>query len=225
MREILAKNSGYIFRNFVREVIVVRPANIRSHPKNCSMFKNLAPYQWAGAALAGVIVLLTIVSLRFPGVLPAFLNFGFIAGFSTVLYLACSLEIYLLGREFADGHLFPMRNLTFFAGLVTFVAFPFTALYAVIGGEYLVSAYTIILLPVFLYMCLRALFYVRLNAVQFAAKIGLRPTVHIARFDITEVREDERGLTVFGGEGQEVHLFPAFFFGRQWARLRAELLG
>ncbi|MEL7163389.1 MAG: hypothetical protein AAFN92_21710, partial [Bacteroidota bacterium] len=142
----------------------------------------------------------------------------------TMKKVALRMEIGILFRDYRRGHLFPLRNATFFIVCLSVIAIPLLALYEIFVGPYLQTT-TLLLIPVFLWMCTQNLFRVRIDNVSFLAKMGFRAPTEVPLFRITKVEEDERGIDVVTDEGKTVRLLRPFFFPAVWEQLRERLRG
>lgn len=184
--------------------------------------KKPAPYKmigWASSLLVivGVVYVSQFTEGHFPSIL-----LGFLATCSVAVMLMFLLETYRLYNDYEAGHLFPMRNLTFFIVCLSFIALPVLGVYGMVTGTTLGAANTL-LVPVFLWLIVNNLFYVRLDSVGLASKSGFFTSKYIPLFEITEVKESEGSLVISQAEGPDIRLFSAFFFGKNWATLRDRL--
>jgi len=135
-----------------------------------------------------------------------------------------ALEAYRLYKDYDEGYLFPMRNLTFFIVCLSFVALPVLGIYGMVTGSTLGAANTL-LVPVFLWLIINNLFYVRLDSVGIASKSGFFTSKYVPLFEITEVKESDGSLVVSQAEGPDIRLFKAFFFSAGWETIRERLGG
>lgn len=191
---------------------------VNSTPKK----KKTAPYKMIGwinafVVLIGVFYVSQFMDGRFH---PAIL--GFLIASSVALLLMFVLEVYRLYKDYDDGHLFPMRNLTFFIVCLSFVALPIMGVYGMVTGSTLGAANTL-LVPVFLWLIANNLFYVRLDSVGLESKSGFFTSKYVPLFEITEVKESEGSLVVSQVEGTDIRLFKAFFFSAGWEAIREQL--
>lgn len=190
------------------------------------MFKNIPPYQrigWYGS-IALVITVAYYYQFRV-GELSGFWDAFFqtlMIGFSAAVLLMAALEISTLIKDYRSGYLFPMRNATFFVVCLSVIALPVIGLYQLFGGEGFHPS-TVLLIPVFLWMCVRNLFRVKIDHVSFMAKTGFRPPLEVPLFRIASVTEDDRGINITTDEGKEVRLLRPFFFPVIWENLRERL--
>ncbi|MEM9260497.1 MAG: hypothetical protein AAGA62_12680 [Bacteroidota bacterium] len=190
------------------------------------MFKNMPPYQrigWFGSILL-VITVAYYYQFR-SGELSGFWDAFFhtiMIGSSLVVLLMAVLEIGTMVQDYRQGFLYPMRTMTLFVSALTLLAMP------ILLVGYLLEAFifhpsTMLLLPVFLYMCIRAIFRVRIDNVSLYAKVGFRPAYDLPLFGIQRVTETERNITIETSEGQQIVLLRAFFFPTIWEKLRERL--
>jgi len=114
-----------------------------------------------------------------------------------------ALEAYRLYKDYDEGYLFPMRNLTFFIVCLSFVALPVLGIYGMVTGSTLGAANTL-LVPVFLWLIINNLFYVRLDSVGIASKSGFFTSKYVPLFEITEVKESDGSLVVSQAEGPDI---------------------
>lgn len=147
---------------------------------------------------------------------------GFLIACSATILLMFVLEVYRLYKDYSEGFLFPMRNLTFFIVCLSLVALPVMGVYGMVTGTTLGAANTL-LVPVFLWLVVNNLFYVRLDSIGIEAKSGFFTSKYIPLFGITDVEESEGGLIVSQEEGPSIRLFRAFFFSAGWATIRERL--
>ncbi|TXF89927.1 hypothetical protein FUA23_08185 [Neolewinella aurantiaca] len=184
--------------------------------------KKPAPYKTIGwvsafAVVIGVFCVSQFASGQFhPAVL------GFLVFCSVAVLLMFALEVYRLYKDYAAGYLFPVRNLTFFIVCLSFIALPAMGIYGMVTGTTLGAANTL-LVPVFLWLVVNNLFYVRLDSVGLESKSGFFTSRYVPLFDVTNVEESEGGLIVSQAEGPDIRLFRAFFFGAHWKVLRERL--
>jgi hypothetical protein len=184
--------------------------------------KKPAPYKMIGWINALIIVIGVFCVSQFmegrfhPAVL------GFLAACSVVLLLMFALEVYRLYNEYSGGHLFPVRNLTFFIVCLSFIALPVMGVYGMVTGTTLGAANTL-LVPVFLWLVVNNLFYVRLDSVGIESKSGLFTSKYIPLFAITNVEESDGSIVIAQEDGPSVRLFKAFFFASGWETIRERL--
>lgn len=188
------------------------------------MMQHLAPYQKIGLAAALLVVVLVVWMYQFRTDLPAAWMLWSAGGFSGLAFLSGVMEAAVLYREYRRGHLFPMRNATFFMAAFTLLAYPLVLIYQLIGQPFLHLG-NLLLVPVLLLFLLRGLFKVRMDDVQFAAKTGFRAPYRVPIYRIVSVEVTDRRIVVTSDEGREIHLLRAFFFARHWATLRKKLEG
>lgn len=167
----------------------------------------------------GVMYVSQFAEGRFPPIL-----LGFLATCSVAIMLMFALEAYRLYKDYDEGYLFPMRNLTFFIVCLSFVALPVLGIYGMVTGSTLGAANTL-LVPVFLWLIINNLFYVRLDSVGIASKSGFFTSKYVPLFEITEVKESDGSLVVSQAEGPDIRLFKAFFFSAGWETIRERLGG
>ena len=184
--------------------------------------KKTAPYKTIGWVCSLLVIIGVMYATQFAdGQFPTVL-LGFLATCSFAVLLMFALEAYRLYKDYEEGYLFPMRNLTFFIVCLSFVALPVLGVYGMVTGSTLGAANTL-LVPVFLWLVVNNLFYVRLDNVGLESKSGFFTSKYVPLFAITEVKESEGSLVVSQEEGPDVRLFGAFFFGAHWATLRERL--
>ncbi len=190
---------------------------------NSSPKKNKpAPYKKIGWVSACAVVIGVFYTSQFlEGRFPSFL-LGLMTAASLAVLLMFALEVYRLYKDYEDGYLFPMRNLTFFIVCLSFIALPVIGIYGMVTGNTLGAANTL-LVPVFLWLMVNNLFYVRLDSVGLESKSGFFTSKYVPLFEITEVEEREGSLTVSRAEGAEIRLFKAFFFPAGWEKVRERL--
>lgn len=187
-----------------------------------SFQQKIPPYKsigWTSAVtvMLGVLYVTQFAEGRFPDFL---LGLLLVCSFVTLLMFA--LEIYRLYQLYQEGQLFPMRNLTFFTVCLSFVALPLLGVYGFVTG-FTLGAANSLLVPVFLWLMVNNLFYVRLDSVGLETKNGFFNNKYIPRYEITGVEETEGNLVVSQAEGPAIRLFRAFFFEAHWATLRNRL--
>lgn len=181
-----------------------------------------APYKKIGWISSFVIVAGVFYTSQFmEGQIPSALM-GFLVASSVALLLMFSLEVYRLYTDYDAGHLFPMRNLTFFIVCLSVIALPVLGVYGMVTGNTLGAANTL-LIPVFLWLMVNNLFYVRLDSVGLESKSGFFTSKFVPLFEITGVEENGGSLTVSQREGPDVRLFKAFFFPAGWEAIRERL--
>lgn len=186
------------------------------------MFKKIPPYQligWAGSIL--VVLLVGYFYQLHDGTVGGFWM-GLMSAASFAVLLMAALEIWSLVNDYQQGHLFPMRNATFFLTGLTIIALPVLGVYAAINGQALEPS-TLLLIPVFLFMMVRNLFRVKIDSVALEAKTGFRAPFYVPLFDITKVEETPGGINIQTAEGKEIRLLQAFFFPGIWGKLRERL--
>jgi uncharacterized membrane protein YobD (UPF0266 family) len=186
--------------------------------------KKAAPYKVIGwisslVVVVGVFYVSQFQEGRFPSVL-----LGFLVGCSLAALLMFALEVYRLYKDYDAGYLFPMRNLTFFIVCLSFVALPVMGVYGMVTGTTLGTANTL-LVPVFLWLVVNNLFYVRLDSVGLESKSGFFTSRYVPLFEITKVEASDGSLIVSQTEGPNIRLFKAFFFSAGWAAIRTRLEG
>lgn len=147
---------------------------------------------------------------------------GLMAALSFTALLMFALEVWKLVDDYQSGHLFPMRNATFFVVCFSVIALPVLGVYGAVTGQSL-EASTTLLVPVFLFMAVRNVFRVTLDGVGLEAKTGFRAPTYVPLFDITRVEETDRGIHIHTAKGKDIRLFRAFFFPANWERLRERL--
>jgi len=167
----------------------------------------------------GVIYASQFLEGRFPSML-----LGFLAACSVAVLLMFALEVYRLYNDYVAGYLHPMRNLTFFVVALSFIALPVLGIYGMVTGNTLGAANTL-LVPVFLWLLVNNLFYVRLDDVGLESKSGFFTSKYVPLFEITGVEESAGSLVVTQAEGTDIRLFKAFFFPAGWAAVRERLSG
>lgn len=148
---------------------------------------------------------------------------GLMAAISFAVLLMAVMEIWILVTDYQKGHLFPMRNATFFLTGLTIIGMPILGIYAAVTGQALEPS-TLLLVPVFLFMLVRNLFRVKINSVALEAKTGFRAPAYVILFDVTKVEETEGGINIHTAEGKEIRLLRAFFFPAMWEKLRERLM-
>ncbi|MBC6996375.1 hypothetical protein QWY85_20170 [Neolewinella lacunae] len=190
------------------------------------MFEKMPPYQrigWlASVLLVGIVIY--YYELR-SGPLSAFWNsfvLALLCGCALAVLLMAGLEIAGLVREYRQGTLFPLRNVTFFVVCLSVVALPALAVYGLLGGQGLHES-TYPLLPVFLWMFLRNLFLVKIDGVGLETKLGFRAPEYVPLFHITDVQQEEHRTTITTSAGKRIELLRVFFFPAIWARMQVRL--
>ena len=181
-----------------------------------------APYKTIGWLNAVVVVLGVVYATQFAGGKFAPWLLGLIGLSSVVVLLMFALEVYRLYRDYDRGHLFVMRNATFFIVAASVVFVPLLGLYGLFTG-YTIGVANLLLLPVFLWLIVNNLFFVRLDSVALQTKNGFFSSRNVPLFDITRVEESDGSLVISQAEGPDVRLFRAFFFAGDWQRLRERL--
>ena len=180
------------------------------------------PYQYLADAGSIALVGFVVAAYRFfPGSLP---DWAFtLAALVAVGVLVCVLtELYLMYRDYRQGHFFPLRNASFFVLMLSLGGIPLYLLYAWVAGTYLGPA-TLLLVPVFLTLATRNLFRVRLDSLSLRAKTGFRSPREIALFNISEVEATDQKITVRADGQAPVELLRVFFFPSHWELIRRRL--
>lgn len=186
------------------------------------MLKKIPPYQIISFIGSLLLVGYVLWAYRFRvGSVPEWtLNAAiFVAALVTVMTL---LGLGQLFNDYRKGYLFPLRNATLFLTLLSVVAIPVLVVWELIYPDSL-SASTLLLLPVLLFMMSRNLFRVKVDNVALEAKLGLRQPLYIPLYSITRVEEDERGLLISRSDGDDIRLLRVFFFASHWRKLKERL--
>lgn len=184
--------------------------------------KKTPPYKTIGwinslAIIAGVFYVSQFAEGRFhPAVL------GFLAFCSVAVLFMFTLEVYRLYQAYEAGFLFPVRNLTFFIVALSFIALPVMGVYGMVTGTTLGAANTL-LVPVFLWLVVNNLFYVRLDDIGLESKSGFFTSKYVPLFEITNVAESDGSIVVSQKDGPDIRLFKAFFFASAWETIRERL--
>ena len=180
------------------------------------------PYQYLADVGSIALVLFVVAAYRFfPGSVP---DWAFtLAAVAAVGVLVCVVtELYLMYRDYRQGHFFPLRNASFFVLLLSLGGIPLYLLYAWFTGAYLGPA-TLLLVPVFLTLTTRNLFRVRLDSLSLRAKTGFRSPREVALFNIDEVEQNEDRITVRADGQTPIVLLRVFFFPAHWEAIRGRL--
>lgn len=148
---------------------------------------------------------------------------GLMSAISFAVLLMAVMEIWIMVTDYQEGHLFPMRNATFFLTGLTVIALPVLGIYAAATGQALEPS-TLLLLPVFLFMLVRNIFRVKIDSVTLEAKTGFRSPTHVPLFEVANVEETEGGINIHTTEGKEIRLLRAFFFPGIWKKLSERLM-
>ena len=186
------------------------------------MFKKTPPYQvigWVGAV--GVVVTIAVFSQFFAGRMNSFWT-AFTTTLSVATLLMFCVDIYQKYTDWQAGHLFPMRNATFFVVGLSVVALPLFGVYAAVTG-YSIGLFNLLLIPVFLWMAVRNLFYVKIDSVLLEVKNGFRPARTVPLFDVRQLIDNDSNLIVRPSEGADILLLRPFFFAGVWERMVARL--
>jgi len=188
------------------------------------MFKRMPPYQLIGwsATLLLVLAVFFYYQIR-EGAFGGF-GMGLMSALSVIVLLMTVLEVGTMTQDYRAGFLYPMRTMTLFVGGLTLLALPILFIGYFLGA-FAFHPSTMLLLPVFVFLCVRAVFRVRIDRVSLYAKIGFRPAYNVPLFGIQRVTETERQITVETSEGKQIVLLRAFFFPAIWQRLRERLQG
>ena len=186
------------------------------------MFKKTPPYQvigWLNAII--VVVAIAAITQLNDGKLSSFW-LGFLAVSSLATLLMFLVDVYQKYTDWQAGHLFPMRNATFFVVGLSIVALPLLGVYAAVTG-YSIGAFNLLLIPVFLWMAVRNLFYVKIDSVLLEVKNGFRPAQTVPLFDVRQLVDNDSNLVVKPTEGRDILLLRPFFFPGVWSRMVARL--
>lgn len=186
------------------------------------MFKKIPPYQLIGWGGSILLVILVGYFYQFNDGRVGGFWMGLMAATSFAVLLMAVLEIWTLVTDYQKGHLFPMRNATFFLTGLTVIGMPILGIYAAVTGQ-AIEPSTLLLIPVFLFMLVRNLFRVKIDSVSLEAKTGFRAPTYVTLFNVTKVEESEGGITIQTSEGKEIRLLRAFFFPGIWDKLRERL--
>ncbi len=186
------------------------------------MFKKIPPYQLIGWGGSILLVILVGYFYQFQDGRVGGFGMGLMASTSFAGLLMATLEIWNLVTDYQKGHLFPMRNATFFVVCFSVVALPILGIYGAVTGQS-VEASTMLLIPVFLFMAVRNVFQVTIDSVSLEAKTEFRAPIYVPLFDITKVEETDRGIHIHTAGGKDIRLFQAFFFPGSWEKLRERL--
>lgn len=186
------------------------------------MFKKIPPYQLIGWGGSILLVILVGYFYQFNDGRVGGFWMGLMAATSFAVLLMAVLEIWTLVTDYQKGHLFPMRNATFFLTGLTVIGMPILGVYAAVTGQ-AIEPSTLLLIPVFLFMLVRNLFRVKIDSVSLEAKTGFRAPTYVTLFNVTKVEESEGGITIQTSEGKEIRLLRAFFFPGIWDKLRERL--
>jgi hypothetical protein len=186
------------------------------------MFKMFPPYQLIGWGGSILLVILVGYFYQFNDGRVGGFWMGLMAATSFAVLLMAVLEIWTLVTDYQKGHLFPMRNATFFLTGLTVIGMPILGVYAAVTGQ-AIEPSTLLLIPVFLFMLVRNLFRVKIDSVSLEAKTGFRAPTYVTLFNVTKVEESEGGITIQTSEGKEIRLLRAFFFPGIWDKLRERL--
>jgi hypothetical protein len=186
------------------------------------MFKKIPPYQLIGWGNSIVLVIMVGFFYQFNEGRVSGFAMGIMAVSSFAVLLMATLEIWNLVTDYQKGHLFPMRNATFFLTGLTIIGLPILGVYGAVTGQALEPS-TLLMVPVFLFMLVRNLFRVKIDSVAFEAKTGFRTPTYVPLFEITKVEESAGGIHVHTAGGKEVRLLRAFFFPAIWKKLRERL--
>ncbi|MFT5999448.1 MAG: hypothetical protein ACI81P_001906 [Neolewinella sp.] len=186
------------------------------------MFKKIPPYQLIGWGGSILLVILVGYFYQFQDGRVGGFGMGLMAATSFAVLLMATLEIWNLVTDYQKGHLFPMRNATFFLTILTVIGLPILGVYGAVTGQALEPS-TLLLVPVFLFMLVRNLFRVKIDSVALEAKTGFRAPAYVTLFDVTKVEETEGAISIHTSEGKEIRLLRAFFFPSVWEKLRERL--
>jgi hypothetical protein len=187
------------------------------------MFKKIPPYQLIGWGGSILLVILVGYFYQFQGGQVGGFGMGLMSALSFAVLLMSVMEIWILVTDYQKGHLFPMRNATFFLTGLTVIALPVLGIYAAATGQALEPS-TLLLMPVFLFMLVRNLFRVKIDSVALEAKTGFRSPIYVPLFDVANVEETEGGINIRTAEGKEIRLLKAFFFPSIWKKLSERLM-
>ncbi|WP_020568463.1 hypothetical protein [Neolewinella persica] len=187
------------------------------------MFKKTPPYQLIGWGGSILMVILVGFFYQFQDGRVSSFWMGLMSAISFAVLLMAAMEIWILVTDYQKGHLFPMRNATFFLTGLTVISLPVLGIYAAVTGQALEPS-TLLLLPVFLFMLVRNLFRIKIDSVALEAKTGFRSPTYVPLFNVANVEETEGGINIRTTEGKEIRLLRAFFFPRVWKKLRERLM-
>ncbi|MFK8163119.1 MAG: hypothetical protein AB8H12_11705 [Lewinella sp.] len=186
------------------------------------MFKKTPPYQLIGWGGSLLLVILVGYFYQFQEGRVGGFWMGLMSAVSFAVLLMAVMEIWILVTDYQKGHLFPMRNATFFLTGLTVIALPVLGIYATLTGQALEPS-TLLLLPVFLFMLVRNLFRVKIDGVSLEAKTGFRSPTYVPLFDVANVEETEGSITIRTTEGKEIRFLRAFFFPGIWKKMQERL--
>jgi len=187
------------------------------------MFKKIPPYQLIGWGGSILMVILVGYFYQFQDGRVSGFWMGLMSAISFAVLLMAVMEIWIMVTDYQEGHLFPMRNATFFLTGLTVIALPVLGIYAAATGQALEPS-TLLLLPVFLFMLVRNIFRVKIDSVTLEAKTGFRSPTHVPLFEVANVEETEGGINIHTTEGKEIRLLRAFFFPGIWKKLSERLM-
>lgn len=186
------------------------------------MLKKFPPYRII--AFAGSLLLVAFVVWAYrlrAGTVPGW-TFSAAIVVAALVTGATLLGLGQLVGAYRKGYLFPLRNATLFLTGLSALAIPLLVVYELVQPGSM-SASTLLLLPVFLFLISRNLFSIKIDEVVLEAKLGLRPATYVPLYNITRVEEDERGIVVSRSDGDDLRLLRVFFFTGDWIRLRDRL--
>lgn len=186
------------------------------------MFKKIPPYQLIGWGGSILLVILVGYFYQFQDGLVGGFWMGLMSAVSFAVLLMAVLEIWMMVTDYQKGHLFPMRNATFFLTGLTIIGLPILGIYGALTGQALEPS-TMLVVPVFLFMLVRNLFRVKIDSVAFEAKTGFRSPTYVPLFEVSNVEENEGGVNIRTAGGKEIRLLRAFFFPGMWKKLLERL--
>lgn len=184
--------------------------------------KKTPPYKAIGWVCSVLVVALVVYFFHFQAGVVSGFWLGLTATFAFVVLLMFALEVYRLYQAYAAGHLMPMRNATLIIVMLSVVAIPFLGIYGAATG-YTIGTANMLLVPVFLWMAVRNIFYLKMDDIGLEAKLGLRAPTYVPLFEIASAEETERMIHIKTANGKDIRVFRAFFFERHWERLRERL--
>lgn len=187
------------------------------------MLKKIPPYQIIATVGSLLLVAFVLWAYNFAG--GDFPDWTFnaaivVAALVTVMTL---LGLWQLYTDYQNGYLFPLRNATLFLTILSVIAIPFFLVWEALVPN-TVQPSTLLLLPVFLFMISRNLFYVKVNAVALETKLGFTRSAFVPLFKITKITEDERSIIISRSDGNDIRLLRMFFFAGTWEKLKASLV-
>lgn len=171
--------------------------------------------------MASLVLLgLIIASIALPAGIPNWLR-HIATGLAILVGLAFLLNVSLMFRDWRKDHLFIIRNITFYAGLITALIL----IWILARSSVEIGSFNDLwwLAPLLLFDYTRRLSYVRLDAVRFDVKLGLGKSEHIALFQLAQIEIGLTSVEAMLKDGRSFTLLKSYFSKNRWRILTNKL--